>query len=338
MPRSTFVKRRKHCVGWPGGNDNGKHPDRYVFFVARGSHGRGGRLRDGFQVCRNQASHQSDARDFSAWCSRHGVEPLPASVDTVAAYLAALATSGLKASTITRRCAAIGYMHRVAGLEPPTSNEAIKAVLSGIRRSIGTSVKRKAPATAEAIRAMLGEPSSSLLGTRDRALLLLGFAGALRRSELVALDVADLEETPEGLLVHIRHSKTDQEGAGDFVSIPFGSRLLPVKALKDWIAAAGIAEGPLFRPIRKGSNRVEAERLSDRAVANIIKSRAEAVGLDAASLSGHSLRAGFVTSALQAGADMLRVMDVTRHRQVNTLKAYDRRAKAFKQHVGEAFL
>jgi site-specific recombinase XerD len=142
---------------------------------------------------------------------------LPASVETVAAYLAALAGSGLKASTITRRCAAIAYLHRVAGLEPPTSSEAIKAVLSGIRRSVGTSVTRKAPVTAEAVRAMIGGAETDLRSLRDRALLLLGFAGALRRSELVALDVADLEETAEGLLVHIRRSKTDQEGAGDFV-------------------------------------------------------------------------------------------------------------------------
>ena len=161
-------------------------------------------------------AYQTDAADFAAWCGRHGLEPLPASVDTVAAYLASLATSGLRASTITRRCAGIRYMHRMAGIEPPTSNEAIKAVLAGIKRSIGTSVTRKSPATAEAIRAIIAEMPADLRGLRDRALLLLGFAGALRRSELVALDIADLEETPEGLHVRIRRSKTDQEGAGDF--------------------------------------------------------------------------------------------------------------------------
>ena len=122
-------------------------------------------------------------------------------MDTIAAYLAELAMSGLKASTITRRCAGIRFMHRMAGLEPPTNSEAIKAVLAGIRRSIGTSVTRKAPATAETIRAIIADMPTDLRGLRDRALLLLGFAGALRRSELVALDVEDLEETTEGLLV-----------------------------------------------------------------------------------------------------------------------------------------
>lgn len=282
-------------------------------------------------------AYQVDAADFVAWCRRHGVEPLPATVDTVAAYLASLARSGLKASTITRRCAGIRYMHRMAGHEPPTNSEGIKAVLSGIRRSVGTAVTRKAPATAEALRAIITEIPDDIRGIRDRALLLLGFAGALRRSELVALDVADIEETAEGLLISIRQSKTDQEGAGDFVSIPHGSRLRPVAAVKAWLAASGIAEGPIFRPIKKGGALV-AERLTGRSVAQIMKGRAEAAGFDPAIFSGHSLRAGFVTSALHHGADILRVMDVTRHREVSTLKTYDRRAKAFKQHAGDAFL
>jgi len=282
-------------------------------------------------------AYQVDAADFVAWCAHHGLEPLPAQVDTIAAYLAYLARSGLRASTITRRCAGIRYMHRMAGLESPTSSEAIKAVLAGIRRSIGTAATRKAPATAETVRTILAEMPADLRGLRDRALLLLGFAGALRRSELVALDVEDLEETAEGLLVRIRRSKTDQEGAGDFVSIPHGSRLRPVAGVRAWLEAAGITEGPIFRSIKKGGS-VTLERLSDRSVAHVIKQRAEAAGFDPNVFSGHSLRAGFVTSALHHGADILRVMDVTRHREVSTLKTYDRRAKAFKQHAGEAFL
>ena len=282
-------------------------------------------------------AYQTDTADFVVWCEMHGVQSLPGSVDTVAAYLASLASSGLRASTINRRCAGIRYMHRLAGMESPTSNEAIKAVLSGIRRSIGTAVTRKAPATADVVRIILADVPHDLRGLRDRALLLLGFAGALRRSELVALNVSDLEETTEGLLVHIRKSKTDQEGSGDFVSIPHGSRLRPVAGLTAWLQATGISEGPLFRSIKKGGS-VTLERLSDRSVAEILKRRAEAAGFDPTIFSGHSLRAGFVTAALHHGADILRVMDVTRHREVSTLKTYDRRAKAFRQHAGEAFL
>jgi integrase len=229
-------------------------------------------------------------------------------------------------------------MHRIAGVEPPTTSEAIRAVLSGIRRTIGASVTRKAPATAETVGLIIAAIPTDLRGLRDRALLLVGFAGALRRSELVALDVADLEESAEGFIIRIGRSKTDQEGVGDFVSVPYGFRLRPIRALKDWLDAAGIGEGPVFRPIRRGGRIVTSERLTDRSVANILKTHVEAVGLDPTVFSGHSLRSGFVTSALQAGADVLRVMDVTRHRQINTLKAYDRRAKAFKQHAGEAFL
>jgi site-specific recombinase XerD len=282
-------------------------------------------------------AYRSDARDFAAWCARYDLEPMPASVETIAAYLAALARSGLKASTITRRRAAIAYMHRAAGLEPPTQSEAAKAVLAGIRRSIGTAVTRKVPITVKAVRAMLEEIPEDLRGLRDRALLLIGFAGALRRSELVALGVEDIEEGADGIFVRIKRSKTDQEGQGDFVSIPHGFRLMPVAALKAWLQAAGITEGPIFRSIKKGGQ-VTRYRLSDRSVADIIKRRSAAAGLDARSLSGHSLRSGFVTEALANGADVFRVMDVTRHRQVNTLKVYDRRAKAFKQHAGEAFL
>jgi site-specific recombinase XerD len=271
-------------------------------------------------------AYQADAADFTAWCSQHGLEALPASVCTVAAYLASLAQANLKASTITRRCAGIRYMHRMASYDPPTSSEAIKAVLAG-----------KAPATAETVRVIIADMPTDIRGLRDRALLLLGFAGALRRSELVALDISDLEETAEGLHIHIRRSKTDQEGVGDLVSIPHGSRLRPVAALKEWLQAAGISKGPIFRSVKKGGL-VTLERLSDRSVAEIVKKRVEAAGFDPVIFSGHSLRAGFVTSALHHGADILRVMDVTRHREVSTLKTYDRRAKAFRQHAGEAFL
>src|SRR5688572_7817403 len=151
-------------------------------------------------------AYQADAADFALWCKQQGVEALPANVDAVAAYLATLAASGLKASTITRRCASIRYMHRLARHESPTNNEALKAVLSGIRRNIGTAVTRKGPITAKAIRAMLEEMPDTLRGLRDRALLLIGFAGALRRSELVALNVGDIEEGADGIFLQIRRS------------------------------------------------------------------------------------------------------------------------------------
>lgn len=274
---------------------------------------------------------------FCDWCAGVGEAPLPASVETTASYLASLADRGLKASTIDLHAAAIAFAHRSAGRETPTSAEPVKAVIRGIRRSIGTKVARKAPATAEALKKMLRKIPDTLIGKRDRALLLIGFAAALRRSELVALQVSDLERSPEGIVIHIARSKTDQEGAGHTVPVPSGSKLKPVQALEAWLAGAAIVSGPVFRPIAKGG-RVGLVALTDRSVAQIVKDRAAEAGFDASLFAGHSLRAGFVTSALEAGADLLKVMDITRHTQVDTLKGYDRRAQAFKNHAGKGFL
>ena len=282
-------------------------------------------------------AYASDFDHFTAWCVSVHAEPLPATVTTVAAYLASLATGGLKASTINRRCAAIAYRHRMAGHETPTGAEAVKAVCRGIRRSIGTRVDQKAPVTAKRLKAMLKPIPDTLAGRRDRALLLVGFSAALRRSELVALTVADIETAPEGVLVHIRRSKTDQEAAGHVVPVPRGAKLGAVAALEAWLRAAGISDGPLFRAINKGG-RLATAPLTDRSVADIVKRWAGAAKLDASLFSGHSLRAGFVTEALEHGADTLKVMDVTRHRSVETLKKYDRRAKAFQNHAGKGFL
>lgn len=274
---------------------------------------------------------------FRGWCEGVEASALPASVATTASYLASLADRGCKASTVDLHAAAIAFAHRAAGHEPPTNSEPVKAVIRGIRRTIGTKVTRKAPATADALKKILRKIPDGLAGKRDRALLLLGFAAALRRSELAALQVSDLQRSSEGVLVHIARSKTDQEGAGHTVAVPAGSKLKPVQALDAWLLASTITAGPVFRPIGKGG-RIGLVALTDRSVAQIVKDRAAAAGFDAALFAGHSLRAGFVTSALEAGADLLKVMDVTRHTQVDTLKGYDRRAQAFKNHAGKGFL
>jgi site-specific recombinase XerC len=185
-----------------------------------------------------RAAYASDWRDFAAWCVLRGATSLPAHQGIVAAYLSSLADQGRKASTIGRRAAAISYHHKMAGHEPPTNQEAVKAVLRGIRRTIGAVAQGKSPATADVLTAMLALCPATLAGHRDRALLALGFAGAFRRSELVALDIADLTEVPDGLRVRIRRSKTDQEGQGAEIAIPRGYRLRPVEAVQTWLAAA----------------------------------------------------------------------------------------------------
>jgi site-specific recombinase XerD len=281
-------------------------------------------------------AYGTDFRLFRAWCEAKSVSALPAAAETVAAYLAAEARTA-KSSTLGRRVAAIRYAHRLAGLPLPTDSEGVKATMRGIRRTFGNVRIRKAPAVAAKMLGMVAAGPVNLAGLRDRALLLLGFAGAFRRSELVALDVADIEETEAGLRVTIRHSKTDQEGQGVTIAIARGDVACPAKALREWLGAAGIEAGPLFRPINK-AGRVARARLTDRSVANIVKAYAERAGFDASTFSGHSLRSGFLTSAAAKGASIFKMTDVSRHRSVETLRGYVRDAELFKDHAGAGLL
>ncbi len=175
-----------------------------------------GRARDYVGQARAQNTlrgYRSDWTHFEAWCRDHELPSLPAAPESVALYLAALAETH-KASTLQRRLSSISQAHKAAGLESPTGHAGVRAVWAGIRRAKGVAQEGKAPAVTEEVRAMVSALPDSLLGTRDRALLLLGFAGAFRRSELVSLDVGDVQETREGLVATLKRSKTDQEGEG----------------------------------------------------------------------------------------------------------------------------
>ncbi|HTU54756.1 MAG TPA: site-specific integrase [Acetobacteraceae bacterium] len=282
-------------------------------------------------------AYRADAEIWGAWCRDRGLSPLPASPEALGAFLAAEADAGRSASTITRRLAAIGYAHKLAGLESPTSHEAVRAVLRGIRRTIGTTPDQKAPAEAALVRRMIEACPDNLIGLRDQAILAIGFAGALRRSEIAALGCSDIREIDGGIELIIRHSKGDQESAGQTIAIPFGTKIQPVAALRAWLAAAGISEGPLFRSIRKGGA-VQAEALSTNAIAEIIKEAAERAGLPPDQFSGHSLRAGFLTSAAKSGASIFKMMEVSRHRRIETLQGYVRDAERLRDHAGGSFL
>ncbi len=282
-------------------------------------------------------AYATDYRLFCRWCEARGLSPMPAATETVAAYLAHEAENGCKASTIARRCAAIGYAHKLAGNESSTASESIRAVLRGIRRTLGTAPTRKAPVTADLLLAMISSAGTGPKGLRDRALVLLGFAGAFRRSELVALDVSDLQETEAGLLVTIRRSKTDQEAQGRTVAIVRGSIACPVDAVHKWIETAGIDNGPLFHPVAKGG-KVMAGRLSDKQVARTIKAFAARLGLDGAAFGGHSLRAGFLTSAAARGASIFKMADQSGHKNMDTLRGYVRNAELFQDHAGAGLL
>jgi integrase len=175
-------------------------------------------------------------------------------------------------------------------------------------------------------------------GIRDRSLLLLGFAGAFRRSELVSLDVSDLEFVDRGLLVNLRRSKTDQEGEGRKIAIPFArGAVCPVRALRDWLEIGGITHGPIFRPINRHGN-ISGERLTAHAVATIVKERAAALGLNPARYAGHSLRAGLITSAAAIGVSVWKIKAQSGHRSDAILSRYIRDADLFTNNAAGAVL
>ena len=282
-------------------------------------------------------AYRSDFELFRAWCAERHVSVLPASPESVAAFLAHEAERPVRPSTIGRRVAAIRYAHKLSGLPLPTDDERVRATVRGIRRSLGAAPSKKTPATAKRVIGMAPLAGTRLSAIRDRALLLIGFAGAFRRSELVALNADDIEETPEGLRVTIRRSKTDQEGHGHVIAIPRGVIACPVTALKAWLEAAGIAQGPVFRPVAKGG-RIQATRLTDRSVADIVKAHAQRAGLDPKLFAGHSLRSGFLTSAAARGASIFKMADQSRHKSMDTLRGYVRDAEIFKDHAGSGLL
>lgn len=268
-------------------------------------------------------------RDFEKWCRSHRVEPLPASPATVAAFLTDCARR-MKVSSIELRRAAIARAHRDAKLLSPTENPEIRRLLRGIRREKRVAPSRARPLMTRDVRSIVAKLPGSLIGLRDRALCLLGFAGALRRSELVALDVSDLEFQRDGIIVTLRRSKTDQEGAGMTRGVPFGGNpeTCPVRAVRDWLDHSASTSGPVFRAISKGG-RLGPTRLSDRAVSLILKRRAAAAGLDADRISGHSLRAGFATQAAENEVPEAEIQRQTGHRSIAVLRSYVRHGTIF---------
>src|SRR5713226_807739 len=231
-------------------------------------------------------AYRVDWADFPEWCALHRLEFLPATPQTVALYLTDLARTH-KVSTLYRRLSGISQAHQTAGYVTPTTDAQVRLVFQGIRRTLGSAPDQKNAA----ITAVVRTSPTALIGVRDRALRLVGFAGAFRRSELVSLDVADVTFGADGLTVQLRRSKTDQEGEGRKVGLPFGSNPLtcPVRSLRAWLEVAAIARGPIFRAVDRHGNVADA-RLTDQSVALIVKRRAKAAGLDWERYAGHSLR------------------------------------------------
>jgi len=278
-------------------------------------------------------AYKADWADFESWCKEHHLEPLPAAPSTVALYLTERAET-LKTSSMQRRLAAIAQIHVGKKFTDPTKSPEVKECWRGIRRAKGTMPKTKAPAVIDIIRRMVEVLPKTLLGTRDRALLLLGFAGAFRRSELVSLNVEDIEFTRDGLVVTLRRSKTDQEGEGRKVGIPYGSNpdTCPVRALQDWLSAASIQAKAVFRGMNR-HGQIVSDRLTDKVVALVVKRYVKVAGLEEANFAGHSLRAGLATSAAAAGASERAIMNQTGHRNVQMVRRYIREGLLFSENA-----
>lgn len=275
-------------------------------------------------------AYAADLRNFEAWCARHSLVALPAIPEVVGAYLAA-AGEGYAMQTLRRRVAAIARASGVAGHPLDTKHPAIRETLRGIGRTHGSRGRRSAALTTTELKALSRVCEAGLGGSRDRALLLVGFAGALRRSELVALDVEKLTWSNEGVALLLEKSKTDKAGEGAEVMIVFGRHeaTCPVRALRHWLEAAQIGSGPVFRKVNK-AGRAEAQRLSEDAVRQILLRRAAQAGVKgslAEPVSPHGLRAGFVTTAYRNGVPDEEIMGHTRHRSLTTMRSYVRRAK-----------
>jgi site-specific recombinase XerD len=275
-----------------------------------------------------------DMNDFERFAERHSLPVLPSTPETVALYISDLAMR-LSVSTIRRRMAAITNAHKEAGFAnspaSPRQHYVVREILAGIKRTLGTAQHGVDPLLAGDIRQIVAATPDNLLGLRDRALILVGFSGAFRRSELASiLEVEDLAFTDGGLYIRMRRSKTDQEGHGRSVAVSAGERpeTCPIRALRAWIEAAGITAGPVFRAVNRHGH-VAACALSPRSVAKILKRAAARAGINAALIAGHSLRAGMVTQAALNGAEEREIAKTTGHHSVGMVRRYIRDGAAF---------
>ncbi len=277
-------------------------------------------------------AYLSDLAHFEAWGGL-----FPASHETIATYLAAHADK-LSVATLIRRLASLSKAHQERGLSNPTRSELVRATLRGIKRVRRENPRQAKPLLREDLLLVLDVVGDRLKDIRDRALVLIGFAGALRRAELVALDVADIERASSGIVLRLRHSKTDQEGKGHKILIPYGrTRWCPVSTLDVWLAASGITAGPIFRPVNRHGY-VRDVRLSGEAVSLVVRGRVAAAGLDPTGYSGHSLRAGFATSAALAGVPAWRIRTQTRHASDVMMAGYIRQAGLLSDNAAGALL
>jgi len=274
-------------------------------------------------------AYSSDWMQFVTWCKQNVLASLPADPETLVYFITYLGKTN-KASTIKRKMAAISQRHETAGYKSPTKNSLVRGVWDGLQRSIGIQEEGKNALWLDELRQLLaGISGERLIDIRDRALLVIGWAGALRRSESVGLDIEHIEFTRDGLIVNLYRSKTDQKGEGQQIALPFGSnpKTCPVRLLEHWLSTSGITSGPIFRRIDRHSNIMG--RLTDQSVRLIVRKHCEKVGLDPSRYGAHSLRSGFCSTAAKSGKAEHQIMKQTRHKRSDSLQRYIKKATLF---------
>ncbi len=284
----------------------------------------GERIAAAIEAARTQSTRHVYAGVWSRWerwCTSRGVAVLPSDPLAVCAYLTEQAAAGRAMGTLDLICTVIRHVHLACDLQNPADSLAVGRVRRGLRRTYGSAPRRLArPLSVEEIRQIVdGIDRTTLIGTRDAAIILLGYASAMRRSELVALTLADIEDKPAGLMLHIRRSKTDPEGHGEVVGVAHGQHAItdPVAALNVWREIRGAAPGPVFTRI--WGSTVSLQALSGHVPARMLRARAEAAGLDGTRITAHSMRAGHATAAALAGVPLDRIAAQTRHKDLSVL-------------------
>lgn len=278
-------------------------------------------------------AYKSDWQHFLIWCKDHQQISLPATPETIVLYITDIAST-MKTSTIQRRLASIAQHHQGNGLSDSTKTALVKETWKGLRRAKGTAQTQKSPVLVEQLKQILFQLPNNAKGLRDRALLLIGLCGGFRRSELVSLDCQDVKFVREGMVITLRKSKTDQEQQGRDIGLPYSRNkfLCPIHSLKDWLKLSNIKSGAIFRTINRHQQVLET-RLTSQSIALIVKQYVSHLGLDSNVFSGHSLRAGLVTSLALAGLSESAIMRQSGHKSSAVLRKYIRHSELFKDNA-----
>jgi len=283
-------------------------------------------------------AYKSDFKDFLAFCTKNGFKSLPTDSKIVALYLTYLSSGGAKISTLRRRLVSIGVIHKLKGHYLDTKHPIIIENLMGIKRRIGSFQQGKKPILINQLKSIINvidnEKTKEIKKIRDKTLILIGFGGGFRRTELVSIDYNDVEIVAEGVKIVIRRSKTDQFGEGMVKGLPYFSnqKYCPVLHLKKWLELSNIKTGPIFRRFSK-SFKLSENRLTDQSVAILLKYYLDIAGIESKNYSGHSLRSGFATVSAESGADERSIMAMTGHKTTQMVRRYIKEANLFKNNA-----